>query len=268
MSDSRRVGINCLEALDTAGTTAAIANAMMEHRPCSMACLSDGEGALLWAGAGFQTWHYLAHHGIAAGEQRLTAEQMVSAIGRLNLVGMPRSGHLAKRPDFRPKLEAGFDLWGIDFDLSAREVDSMACFYMIFDFWLWGLIQGRNVVIVNNDANGLKAALEADGLPKQLAPHVPPRTCGWAPAAILPITLGPGLAGSQQALDDLASSGFKPDIALLGAGSRVVHLCVEIAERYTIPALDLGCVCSELHDYECKQPGGWDTMLKYYQEEG
>ncbi len=257
-----------LPQVDTAGAAGLLAKAMLDKRPCSLACLSDGEGALLWSGAGFQTWHYLSHHGIEAGEQHSTAEQMAIAIQRLNLVGMPRSGYLAKRQDFRPKLEAGFGLWDIHLRSDAVEVDSMVCFYMIFDFWLWGLIQGRNVVIVNNDADGVKAALEAESLPKQFSPYVPPRTCGWAPAAILPVTLGPGLAGSEKALQDIADSGFKPDIALLGAGSRVVHLCVEIAERYSIPAIDLGCVCSELHDYDCKEPGGWEKMFKYYQEEG
>jgi hypothetical protein len=222
----------------------------------------------LWTGKGFQTWHYLAHWGIAAGEQQATAEQCAEAISRLHIIGLPRSGHLAKRQDFRPKLEAAFDLWDVRFRDEAVEADAMVCFYMIFDFWLWGLMQGRRVLIVNNNAERLKATLEADSLPPQFAPHVPPKEVGWKTEAILPVMLEPGLAGSQQALDDIEKANFKPDIALLGCGSRVVYLAAEIAERYSIPALDLGSVCSELCDYENKNPGGWDKMMKYYQEEG
>lgn len=255
-----------LPKLDTAGITGYIAKAMLDKKPCAMACLSDGEGALLWAGKGFQTWHYLAHWGIEGGEQQATAEQCAEAISRLHIVGMPRSGTLAKLQYFRPKLEAAFDLWDIQFRPDAVEADAMVCFYMVFDFWLWGLIQGRRVLIVNNDAEGLKAALEAEGLPKDLAPHVPNKNNAWRTEAILPITLGPGLAGSQRALDDMEAANFKPGIALLGCGSRVVYLAAEIAERYSIPALDLGSVCSELHDYSGNNPGGWDKQFKYYLE--
>jgi hypothetical protein len=224
---------------------------------------------VLWAGKGFQTWHYLAHWGIPAGSKELfaTAEQCAQAISRLNIIGMPRSGDLAKHPDFRPKLEAAFDLWDISPRDNAVEADSMVCFYMIFDFWLWGLIQRRRVVIVNNGAEALKAALEAESLPPQFAPYVPAKTNTWQTEAVLAVTLEPGLAGSQKALDDIEKANFKPDIALLGCGSRVVHLATEIAERYSIPAIDLGCVCTELHNYG-KDDGGWAKIHKWYQDWG
>ncbi len=244
-----------------------MARAIMYKEPCSVACLSDGEGALLWSGAGFQTWHYLAKLGYHGNEIPSGAAQLAKAIARLDVIGLPYSGENAKRPDYRSKLLSGFTLWDIEPKAGSVYADCMVCVYLLFDFWLYGLIEGRRVLVVNNEAEKVAAALRDGHVPPALTDYVPSMAqADWRPSAVLPIMLENGLDGTEKALAEIADSGFKPDIALLGAGSRVVHLCVEIAERYSIPAIDLGFVMSELRSTE--DNGGMKKMHDYYRREG
>ncbi|HUT62143.1 MAG TPA: hypothetical protein VNA25_30255 [Phycisphaerae bacterium] len=259
--------------LDTAGVAVDLALAMERKEPASLATLCESEAGLLWAGKGFQTWHWLSTMGVT-GEAESAAKQLAEAIERLRFIGIAHSGPCARWPQMRPKTEATLRLWDIKLRPDAQIVDRLVVFYLLFDLWLWGLMEKRRVLVVNNHAVEVAKALESGDLSTDLKAYIPgPHE--WKPATVTPIVLENGLSGSGKALADInrlyetsCLANWRPDIALIGAGPRAAHLCVEIAERYAIPALDMGQALDRLHSPWDETGDRWKQVHSWYLEEG
>jgi len=248
----------------TAEVAALIAVALEQKRPLSLISLCDGEAQVLWAALGFQTFHCLASLGFPPEERGAVAHDLVAAVKRADIVCIPRSGPAARTPPFRDKLLAGLGLWGARPKADALIGDSLVCFYLAFDAWLWGLIEGRRILIVNNRADQVVNVLLAGEVPEGLRKYVAP---GWIRVAeATPVLLEIGQAGSAKAIAESEKLAGQTDLVLVGAGARAAHLCVEIAERLAVPAIELGGVLRLLH--EEYYPGGWDKVYGWYQEAG
>ena len=233
------------ERADTARVVSRLAQAIERGEPCSMISMADGESATLWAAKGFGEFHYLSAWGFAAEDRPGVAEQLIAALSRVDIVGLPRSGPEAAKPGMGPKLREALRLWDVRFKLGALLADALVPFYLLFDGWLWMLLENRKVLVVTNEAERVAAALKLNTPP---IGDLTTYSAGfWHVADATPITLEEGLAGSVKCLEQAANLPWKPDICILGAGARAAHLCVEIADMYSIPVIELGCVMSLLH---------------------
>ena len=251
------------ERADTARVAREIGQALLEKRPLSLVALCDGESATLWAGKGFQTFNYLAGFGIPGEEFVPAAEQLAAAIARADIICVPR--HTADKPNiYAAKLRESLELWNIELKPGALIGDAMVCWYLLFDMWLPGLLQGRRVLIVNNEADKVANALMTKDVPGELKDQWPADWIRVAGADA--IMLENGLAGSAKALAEAEALPEKPDIALVGAGARASHLVVSIAEMYSIPVIELGAACLCLHQPTPKPT--YDKLLTQYRSEG
>jgi hypothetical protein len=252
------------EVADTARVAREIAQALLEKRPLSLISMCDGESATLWAGKGFQTFNYLAGYGIPGAEFVPAAEQLAAAIARTDIVCVPQL-HDGKANQYAAKLREALELWGIKLKPGALIGDAHVCWFLLFDMWLVGLLQGRRVLIVNNEADKVANALLTKTVPGQLKE--------WWVANWIQVTgadaimLREGLAGSEQALREAEALPQKPDIALVGAGARAAHIVTSLAEMHSIPVIELGAACLNFHIPFATQ-AGYDQMLAMYRKEG
>jgi hypothetical protein len=252
------------ERADTARVATEIGRALLEKRPLSLISLCDGESATLWAGKGFQQFHYLAGFGIPGEEFVETAEQLAAAIAKTDIVCVPRDTKLGGRNIYGPKVRESLRLWGIELKSEALVGDAMVCWYLLYDMWLVGLLEGQRVLVINNEAVNVCTALEAKTVPGPLADQWPAdwiRTGGTTP-----VMLGEGMAGSQRAIDEALAVDPKPTICLIGGGARTAHIATTVAEALRIPVIELGAAITWLW-----QPVGQVDFLKMhdlYQREG
>jgi len=249
------------EQADTARVVRRLAEAILHKEPCSLISMADGESALLWAAKGFGQFHYLSAWGFSAADRLGVAEQLAAAIPKCDIVCLPRSGPLAKQPGMGPRLMEALNLWGIRPKPEALIGDSLVCFYLMFDAWLWSLMENRNILVVTSEAEKVVAALNGRQPPIGLAGFAGPGF--WKHADVTGIFLTDGLAGSAKALEQAANLPWKPDLCLLGAGSRAAHLAVELAQMYDMPVIELGSAFSWLH-----APSEPTEMSRWYQEGG
>jgi len=249
------------EQADTARVVRRLAEAILHKEPCSLISMADGESALLWAAKGFGQFHYLSAWGFSAADRLGVAEQLAAAIPKCDIVCLPRSGPLAKRPDMGPKLMEALNLWGIQPKPEALIGDSLICFYLMFDGWLWSLMENRKVLVVTGEQEAVVAALNGRQPPTGLAGFAGPGF--WRHADATGIFLTDGVAGSAKALEEAANLPWKPDLCLLGAGSRAAHLAVELSQMHQMPVIELGCVFSWFHT--ASEPA---EMFRWYQEGG
>lgn len=249
------------EAADTARVAREVARALLEKRPLSLVALCDGESATLWAGKGFQTFNYLAGFGISGEEFVPAAEQLAAAIARADIICVP--GGKDGRNQYAPKLRESLELWKIHLKRYALIGDAMVCWYLLFDMWLPGLLQGRRVLIVNNEADKVAKALLTKTVPGELADQWPPDWIRVSGADA--IMLEGGLAGSEKALREAAALETKPDIALVGAGARASHIVTSLAEMYAIPVIELGAACLCFHQPWDK--ASYNKHLQMYRQE-
>jgi hypothetical protein len=250
------------EFADTARVCREIAQAMLEKRPLSVISMCDGESATLWAGKGFQTFNYLAGFGIDAVDFEQTAAELAAAISQTNIVGVPISGDAAKTPGYGPKLREALELWDVKLLPDALIADAMYPFYILFDMWLIGLLQGRRVLVVNCDADKVCAGL----LGKEMAP---PLRDEWQPGWMLveaahPILLYHGKAGTEKLLAEMRDLPFEPDICLFGGGARSAHMIVQIAAHHSIPVVEMGGALEVFW----KPWAGYAEIRKHYLKEG
>jgi len=233
------------EQADTARVASRLAQAIERKEPCSMISMADGEAAVLWAAKGFGEFHYLSAWGFSAEDRRGVAEQLAAAIPRCDIVCLPRSGPEASKPGMGPKLREALRLWDVKLKPEALIGDSLVSFYLLYDAWLWMLLENRKVLVVTNEADKVAAALMARIPPAGIDAYA---GAGWWRAADAhPIMLEEGLAGSAKCLEQAANLPWKPDLCILGAGSRAAHLCVEIAEMHRIPVIELGSSMACFH---------------------
>ena len=250
------------ERADTARVTSRLAWAIDRGEPCSMVSMADGEAATLWAAKNCGMFHYLRAWGFPHEDQAGVAEQLVAALSRVDIIGLPRSGPEAAKPGMGPKLREALRLWNVDLKFGALIGDALLPFYLLFDGWLWMLLENRKVLVVTSEAERVAEALKSNTPP---AGDMTTYSAGfWKIADAMPVFLDFGLAGSQRCLDEVASLPEKPDICILGAGARAAHLCVEIADMHSIPVIELGCVMSCLHT----PTTDLQQIFKWYEQEG
>jgi len=249
------------EQADTARVVRRLAQAIERKEPCSLISMADGEAAVLWAARGFGGFHYLSAWGFSAEDRQGVAEQLAAAIPKCDIVCLPRSGPMAKQPYMGPRLMEALHLWDIRPKPEALIGDSLVSFYLYFDCWLWSLMENRNVLIVTNEADKVVAALNGRQPPTGLAAYA--GAGYWRHAEATGIMLGDGLAGSAQCLVDAGNLPGKPDLCLLGAGSRAAHLAVELAQMHEMPVIELGSAFAWLHT-----PSEPAQLFTWYQAEG
>jgi len=267
-------GTRCLDGirmqdrpvLDTANVAVELALSMERKEPASLGALCETEAGLLWAGRGYQTWYWRSWMGIP-GEAVPGAAQLAEAIPRLSFVGVAHSGPFARHPQMAPKTWSALRLWGIELHPEAQIVDRLVVFYLMFDLWLWGLLENRRVLIVNNHAAEVARAMETGDIPADLKPYAP-ECHGWKPAATMAVVLENGMAGSEKALGDIAKADWHPDIAFIGGGARGTYLTVEIAEREKVPALDMGSVLDRFVSPWDMTGVQWAKVHGWYLEQG
>ena len=233
------------EQADTARVVRRLAQAIERKEPCSLISMADGEAAVLWAARGFGEFHYLSTWGFSAEDRRGVAEQLAAAIPKCDIVCLPRSGPEAQKPGMGPRLMEALHLWDIRPKPEALIGDSLIEYYLMFDAWLWSLMENRKILVVTNEADKVVAALNGRQPPVGLATYA--GAGYWRHAEATGIMLGDGLAGSAQCLVDAGNLPWKPDLCLLGAGSRAAHLCVGIAEMHEIPVIELGSLLTWFH---------------------
>jgi len=226
-----------------------------------MISMADGEAAVLWAARGFSQFHYLSTWGFSTEDRRGVAEQLAAAIPKCDIVCLPRSGPAAKLPRMGPWLLEAMQLWDIRPKPEALIGDSLISFYIFFDGWLWGLMENRRVLVVTNEADKVVAALNGRQPPTGLAAYA--GAGYWRHAEATGIMLGDGLAGSAQALVDAGNLPWKPDLCLLGAGSRAAHLAVALAQMHSMPVIELGSAFAWFHT-----PSEPAQLFTWYQAEG
>ncbi|HUT62144.1 MAG TPA: hypothetical protein VNA25_30260 [Phycisphaerae bacterium] len=249
------------EQADTARVACRLAQAIEQKEPCSLISMADGESAVLWGAKGFGSFHYLSAWGFSAEDRLGVAEQLAAAIPKCDIVCLPRSGTQASQPGMGPRLREALYLWDIRPKPEALIGDSLISFYLLFDCWLWSLMENRKVLVVTSEAEKVVAALNGRQPPVGLATFAGGQW--WRQAETTGIMLADGLAGSAQCLVDAGNLPWKPDLCLLGAGSRAAHLAVALAEMHSMPVIELGCVFSWFHT-----PSEPATIFKLYQEEG
>jgi len=233
------------ERADTARVVSRLAQAIERKEPCSMISMADGESAVLWAAKGFGEYHYLSCWGFPVEDRRGVAEQLATAIAKCDIVCLPRTGSEAQKPEMGPRLREAMRLWDIHLKPDALIGDSLIEAYILFDFWLWSLMEGRKVLVVTSEANLVVPALLARVPPPGLSAYAPEGV--WRAADATGIVLEEGLAGSQKCLEQAANLPWKPDLCILGAGSRAAHLAVSIAEMHSIPVIELGSMMMCFH---------------------
>ncbi len=253
---------------DTARVAQAIADALTRGRGLSVISLCDGEAQVLWAAKGLQTFHYLASHGFPSADRPQVALELVAAISTADIVCLPRSGPAATEPSFGPKLRAAMELWDARPKADALIGDSLVCFYLMFDAWLWGCLEDRRVLVVNDRADLVAQALTSKRLPYELQHYVP---AAWVNVrSVRPVMLEIGLAGNEKALTEVAEAfsdaTTAPEIVLVGAGARAAHLCVTIAQKHQVPVVELGDVLRLMHEDYGR--GRWDQVYEWYRKEG
>ena len=231
-----------------------------------MVALCDGEAQTLWAGKGFQTFHYLSTLGFSYPDLPHVAAELAAAIRKADIVCVPRSGPAAQLPGYGPKLRAAMELWDAIPKPEALIGDSLATFYLMFDCWLLGLLENRRVLIINNQADKVATALMTKTVSPSIAILAPPPWIKVTDA--IPVMLDGGQAGSAKALAEVAAipPERKPDIDLVGAGARAAHLCVTTAEMLSIPVIELGDTLRLMHAPSV--PGAWEKIKTWYEAEG
>ncbi len=249
------------ERADTPRVVRRLAEAILKQEPCTFISMADGEAALLWAAKGFGQFHYLSAWGFSVEERVAVAEQLAAAIPQCDIVGLPRSGPMAKQPGMGPRLYEALQLWDIQLKPDALIGDALGCFYLMFDAWLWSLMEHRKVLVVTSEAPQVVASLNGRQPPPGLASYA--GAGFWQHEIAFGITLEFGLEGSEKCLEEARNLEIKPDICLLGAGSRAAYLAVELAKMYNMPVIELGSVFAML--YLPSEPA---KVFNWYQAEG
>jgi hypothetical protein len=249
------------ERANTARVACRLAQAIDRKEPCAMISMADGESAVLWAAKGFGQYHYLSTWGFSTEDRLGVAQQLAAAIPCCDIIGLPHTGPEAHKPYMGPKLREAMRLWGIEPKPEALIGDSLLEVYLLFDGWLWSLMENRKVLVVTNEADQVVAGLKSRVAPAGINAFAPDGM--WRAEDATGIMLEEGLAGSAKCLDQAANLPWKPDLCILGAGSRAAHLCVAIAEMHRIPVIELGSMMMCFH--RATELGGY---YQWYQEGG
>ena len=252
------------EMADTARVAKEIARALLDGRPLSVVALCDGESATLWAGLGFQTFNYLAGFGIPGAEFEVTARMLADAIAKTDIVCVPRGTELMGKNPYAAKVRESLALWNVRLREDALVGDSMVCWFLLYDMWLVGLLQGRRVLVVNNEADKVCSALVNKDVPGPMKEQWPADWIRVSGADA--IILEEGLAGTEKALAEAKALENKPDICLVGADARAAHLITSIAEMHSIPVVELGSACCWFHQPVTQ--ADYMTMHDLYQRTG
>lgn len=195
--------------------------AMDERTPFSLVRLGDGElltmaqDVLMSVKQVREEGGFLSYAGVQVPD--LSArDQVVEAVRGASVVGLP----LLRVPNFQPLFFAVCRAYGIDYR-SLRLTHSTINYAIYLEHNFPGLVAGRRVLLVGNQAGPLAGYLRSNGV------HVVD--------AISPVQ---GMADVPRVLAEIAARSF--DIALVSAGVPAVVIAYKIASELGGVAVDFG----------------------------